>query len=683
MRPLPPQHDSAPADSTATRGVFRRITPILAVVLIFFAAFGVRFIHLGQASFWQDEIAQLARTTLSLLEVWEQSPPDKPPLDYFVQALLVGAQPDERHARLHACLFGAGFVAAMGYWGWRAGGFSLGSIATLLSLALPIQVRYSQEGRPYALMLLAGTIFLIALFGERRTGRWTRGSWARFTVASALCVWSHYLLIAPCIAAGLIAVGSRWGRSRRPDAARADEAGSPSAGGKFIAGCVLVFALSILPLGGRAWGALERQLDWSSSEEGRLAFNPAEVTRYMDAFAWGYEPVSSVPHAGWALGALMGLGLAGAWRTERRTAALGCAAAFVVSFGGTLLLFFAFDRWIKIRYVLAALPPAVFLAAIGLDTLSRAAARLIGGRNGARIAGGAGVLMAGAVFVSQFRYVITHPVQRDDWRGVVERVRERAEPDSLLLVTDWHSISVVGYYLRLLGVEVPLRGIYFDAARLEAELARDRDVWVFGTHQDWWNIDRTVVSGFLNRFAELPQELPEFWGVDVRRNRDAVALARDRSLESLTPLLKKKPEVSLLDGAAGSPWLGGGWMTARPWASTLYQRNLMASRAQILIPLDEPESVVLTLRMRTQGGTRDPWPVLRAVIAGEPVAEGSVGQDWTDIALAIPCERLAAGLNVLELEASEPLRIPPAEAGDQSTSISFEVQSILLRAGMD
>ena len=142
----------------------------IAILLLLGA--GARVWNLGGPSLWLDEILQVRCTAQPLAAIWQCSPANKPPLDYYIQAMLIGPRPSEAAARTHAAMFGAAFLAALAWLAWRMGGAGF-AFAALLACALsPVHIRFSQEGRPYALMLFSEMLFIIALLEILRARRW-------------------------------------------------------------------------------------------------------------------------------------------------------------------------------------------------------------------------------------------------------------------------------------------------------------------------------------------------------------------------------------------------------------------------------------------------------------------------------------------------------------------------------
>jgi len=157
-------------------------------------ALGLRLFQLGQNSLWIDEIASLRTIAGSFWEVAEAAMRHnafEPPLYFWlldIAAQLFGMS--EVGVRLVSAIAGALTIPVV----WllvremtrREDVAAL--CATLLALN-PLHIWYSQEARPYALMVLFGSAALLCFARAARSGS-TR-DWAGFAIATALALLSH------------------------------------------------------------------------------------------------------------------------------------------------------------------------------------------------------------------------------------------------------------------------------------------------------------------------------------------------------------------------------------------------------------------------------------------------------------------------------------------------------------
>jgi hypothetical protein len=240
---------------------------------------------------------------------------------------------------------------------------------------------------------------------------------------------------------------------------------------------------------------------------------------------------------------------------------------------------------------------------------------------------------------------------------------------------------VLGYYMELAGLHRPVRGLFYNPEEMNSMMDPARDLWVFATHEDWWNIDRGEISDFLTAYTLMPQDLPDLWGVEIRRSRRPEQLVEDRELKPIEVDGGETTAFDLALDGSGSPYLGGGWFTSHPWAAPFYRQKLMATRADLLIPLAVPRSVEIRARLRLRGEPVSRPFEVNLVFGGETVESWHVGSSWATYVVALPAEALDAGLNVVTFTASETLRVPAPEKGEAGQAPSLEVDWMDLTLG--
>ena len=485
----------------------------VVAALLFVAAMGLRYWGLGRASLWLDEILQLNCTTLPLKQMWQCFPADKPPLDYAIQWLFLRGGDGERTARFHACLFGSILVPIMALFGRRLAPQTSFSITLgLVALANPLLIRFSQEGRPYALMLLAETLFLAALW-KIVQGMWrgrparvgateskleccTRVGCPRHVLALGatllLCLWTHYLALFGAVVALVLAAGI-WCVERPKVFTRRDAA--------LAAGVLAAVALAALPLWLRAQG--------KAPSEFNAPFHPDSLKmtgQYLDIYTMGYEWWMRLEGARWLFAALALTGWIGWAMSDRRAAAHFCGLHFLICFFGPFLAYWKANHWMEMRYTLAALPTALALMAMGLDVLGRGVAKALR-KPDAKLCG---AVLASILLVANIAYVVAHPFLRSDWRALGKRLEREARPDAVVVVGESFNRYGVEYYLRRRGLQIPVVVAASDPQVLRRLRDEGRDVW-------------SVVEGyavppaFTAEREKMAPLKPPIYGVDVRR----------------------------------------------------------------------------------------------------------------------------------------------------------------------
>ncbi len=210
-------------------------TPPIFWLLVGIAA-AARFATLDLQSYWEDEVITAAFViqpgageTLSAVADHESNPPL-----YYVTAWL-WSQPfgtGEVGLRSLSALFGTLTVPVAWMIGLHLGSRRTAAIAAALVAANPILVWYSQDARPYALLVLLSALSF--LFFLRSRSDPTTGNYAGWAVASGLALATHYFA-AFLIAAEAAVLLARGSRRRRPCRGRSSAAAAGDRAGIRIA----------------------------------------------------------------------------------------------------------------------------------------------------------------------------------------------------------------------------------------------------------------------------------------------------------------------------------------------------------------------------------------------------------------------------------------------------------------
>jgi 4-amino-4-deoxy-L-arabinose transferase-like glycosyltransferase len=375
---------------------------IPAALLI--VAAGLRCSTLGTQSLWTDEgqtVMWLHGSFAHMLSAVANNE-SSPPL-YFCLAWLWSKVFGDWIVALRAlsALLGCATVL-VAYYGLRPiWGQRVAAVLGLLAATSAMLVWYSQEARPYALLLLLCTLSLVFLarllvLGDERSIGW----WA---LAAGLALATHYFaafLIAPQ-AALIIA---RAPRTRRVAAA--------FAGLAVVVAAIVPFALYQHRLASKAWSAIAATGSLRSRLQaalGRLLVNGG----------------AGVPHAWWLGYLFVAAAFAVAlWRgsaVERRTVALGAGLAAAVIILALIAALAGFD-YVLARHLLPAYLPLLGALAVALGG-SRA------GRIGLLVAA-AGAVLGVAVTIS-VDTSLTY--QREDVRDVARPLAAHAPGRTVII----------------------------------------------------------------------------------------------------------------------------------------------------------------------------------------------------------------------------------------------------------
>ncbi len=495
------------------------VLPVLCIAAL------LRFQNIDASSLWLDEVLQARVTQGPLGDIWSKSPANKPPLDYYLQAVIMPGGSDEAGIRLHALLAGIITVAAIGWWGSVVAGRGSGLVAMILLSGLPLAIRFSQEGRPYSMMLLAECLFLAQLSRLIIPGRITRpSSWIMLGSSLILCIWTQYLLLPICFMALLLG-----GIKVCFDAKTRSLLWNWIVDGKgwrvliLVTGIVVV---SLLPLVQRM-GLAAREIPFAPFD----AAGWSRVFLYIDLFVQGYE-YDQYTSGGWkAFLVLLLSGMFGAMAyADLRWPWVYTISLFALNLGGIFLFFRAIDHWMVVRYTLCSLPPAVMLFTIGLVSIGRFSCsiycRLI---RSAQPADSRTwfliILLAASCLAASAQFVLKNPVKRTDLRGVCNRVKDKMGPETMILCGDTSEKIVVDYYLERLGIRIPTETTGHDSKWLNHFLMLGRDLF---------SITReTAPLSYLQSLGRLPEDPDTYHNLDFRHYDPSVS-----SLHELTPLVQ-------------------------------------------------------------------------------------------------------------------------------------------------
>jgi 4-amino-4-deoxy-L-arabinose transferase-like glycosyltransferase len=183
----------------------------LVLAGIFLLGCFLRFYQIGFQDFWRDEAFSLVVGRQPLDRMWQLLLQDfvHPPLHYLMLHYwvgLFGKQPSQ--VRALSAVFGTLSILAV----YRLGSIASGRAAALLASGLFavswMDVKYSQENRPYEVATF-WTLAALVCFVEAVSRRSAR-KWACFVFASALAMYTHYYTFFPL--AGLVLWSATSGR---------------------------------------------------------------------------------------------------------------------------------------------------------------------------------------------------------------------------------------------------------------------------------------------------------------------------------------------------------------------------------------------------------------------------------------------------------------------------------------
>jgi 4-amino-4-deoxy-L-arabinose transferase-like glycosyltransferase len=621
----------------------RRPRAVWAAVLVLTAAGAwLRFHDLGAQPLWYDEIAQ-SRTArgpfLSILgQVWQWE--NDMPIDPWIQHFfLVAGGDSEFSIRVPAALWGSLSIVAIFLLMRSLFGPTAGLAAAALLAFSPLHRHYSQEGRPYALLLLLTTLSTWALWSlarrRARRGRW----WVLYAVTAPVSLWTHVLAIIT-IGFHQVWIWSRWGRA----ALRGERSECRLrwiAVGSFV--IALVCAMSLVPVWGRISG--------TNPSKPFLPFEPLtlhNVGRYLSGFAFGHDENQQPP--GSCLWALPVLAIGLVWGLRRRPAGTGLMLLlFLGTVGSILFLCHRAEHWFSLRYSLAALVPFLGIEAVGAVAIAEGLGHLFarGSHRMAqrRVFAGATLALAtvlGGALASL--YLVRHQHRKDDWRSAAVWMRDHVPPGVPVLIPDPVGELALRYYLEQIGAPV------------QVELLRDR--WVLMARAEQCEECFVALPPHLkfrdewNWLWGQPQAPLDVFGVNLYQlHHDPAAWVRERAslIEAATADFERGGR-RLDIGQETFAAIGPGWGYAENFGGGFPFRWTASSRATLLLPLAAPRDLVLTLRACAYQWEGAPPQRTVIQVNGQEVAEGVIEGAWSTYGVVCPRSVWVAGSNRVDFE---------------------------------
>jgi mannosyltransferase len=176
----------------AARSVLAALTDHYTLLLMLVTAAGLflRLYNLGNVSISMDEAVDIFLASLSISDIWAYISHGfifHPPLFYWVQHFVLLFGTSEFIVRLPSALYGALTIPAVYLLGREFHSRDIGILASGLLALSPFHIFYSQDARPYAMMLLFCTIALIYFMQAIKTDNGS--AWVMFGIFSGLSVW--------------------------------------------------------------------------------------------------------------------------------------------------------------------------------------------------------------------------------------------------------------------------------------------------------------------------------------------------------------------------------------------------------------------------------------------------------------------------------------------------------------
>ena len=389
----------------------------LAVAALVVAAAALRFATIDVQSFWFDESVTVHLLRLPFGDMLSRLPDTEltPPL-YYVLAWPWGALfgTTELALRSLSALFGIATVPVAHLVGRELASRRAGLMLAALVAFNPVLVWYSQEGRPYALLVLTAALSLL-FFTRAVRRRRARELWL-WVGASILALLTHYF------AAFLVVPEGLW----------LAWAWRPRVPALVAGGLVAAVGVALIPLAHHESAHVSAQYIQSLSLRRRLLAVPEDFVAGF-VVKWDAAKETLLEAIGLAVAAA-GAGIALA-RTDRpaRRGALFAAGAALAAAGVPALLAIAGTDYLNTRNLLAACVPALAVAALGFAAT--------------RAAGVVATAALCAIGVASTIIVAADPTyQRSNWRGAAHALGPARAP-RVLAVAPFEGFVDLSVYL--------------------------------------------------------------------------------------------------------------------------------------------------------------------------------------------------------------------------------------------
>jgi len=375
-RDLRQDPDSRQGQDSTERGAGMRRSRWIVPSAIALAGLALRLHAFDRQSVWYDEIFSLTVSHQPLGQMFHYLVQDfvQPPLHYLLLHFwfqLAGFGPYQ--GRLLSVIFGVLAILAA-YW---LGDYLFGARAAAITAALvavsQLAVMYSQEARPYGLLILLAPccayLFLVAL----RTG--CAGAWWGFVCLAVLVVYTHYYGFFLIAAFLIFAVAYRKRYRIRPS--------------RWIGGAALGFALYLPWLASgfvTQWLHSPKSLShiptrahfaWWTVLTSWNTFNNGRPAGVLESSPWWTFVLGGVFFgfpALWALKPLLRKAPEDALAATVRESLVFLLLAWLIPFSAGLAIAFKSGAY-DIRYVAFAMVPYYLLVARGMSEFSPAALR--------------------------------------------------------------------------------------------------------------------------------------------------------------------------------------------------------------------------------------------------------------------------------------------------------------------
>jgi mannosyltransferase len=422
---------------TSSEAKWDRIGVYLLPILVTLLAMALQLHRLDSQSLWFDELATLTGAGWggSWLDAIQKPltipTTPKPPLSYVVTHLFLLLGERDFLLRLPAAMFATLTIPLVYALGRALFDRQVGLLGAFLLAIAPLQIRYAQEARMYAMWSFLSVLSLYLFWQAVRSsqGRW----WFLFAVATILALYTHLFTL---LALGVMILFALWLLVRPATRTR-----FPFRSRHFIVALAFIF-LAYVPMlpfltkglvSGEGLGG-EAIPDWGLSQ----------LVDALGLFSGGNDVGS------WVYGSLLVLAAVVMARKDREALTL---AALWIALPFILILSLPFGHNVRVRYFLFVLPVYLLLVAYGLRVMAQWLVSRVGGlgpvANSRVTRLLAGVALLGILAAIGIPSITAYYAEtKQNWRDATRLVCTLAEPGDQIFVRHVYHQAGVLYYTR-------------------------------------------------------------------------------------------------------------------------------------------------------------------------------------------------------------------------------------------
>ncbi|MBI5155012.1 glycosyltransferase family 39 protein [Candidatus Poribacteria bacterium] len=590
---------------------------VLLLVAAFTASAAIRFLGIGDESFWLDEVFSAQIVEGPLGEILNRIPADKPPLDYYVQALFSRCGVQEVWHRLPAAIAGSITPCLVYLWARRWHGRHVALLAFLLTAFNPMMIHFSREARPYSLfvMLMTAQQYLFCLWWRERRGGARK--WKLFAALLAVSILSLYTMYSYFLVAaaemlflGVLLVSASDRRAKAADLG-------------FFLGLVGCVFLAGLPLRSRAELLPPEDYYWKYGG----GFVDLLIRTISNLFQFGV-PASALVSA--TLTALLVFAVKMAIRRRHPLLSVPLFTS-VLPVAAILPIYEAMDRPFEPRYVLFCVPGLCVAYAAGLTELARVLFRR---KTVTRRAVTVCLTLLAAAYGAS-THVRSRP-HRTDWRGVARGIAREAASGDIVIVPGPLEWPPMRYYVHQREGRADVPVVQMDSG---IPIPPGKSQWVI-------NVDYEK--------GRRPGRVGE---VVIERRSSALP-----AMPLETALGATGNPAFLAAGSCPEALLGPGWTAPEAWSPDVHPRWAISHSAIVFLPIREAGEGRITARFFPYSEAGRTGQTVALLLNGQALARQALpaGQ-FTDVSWDVPASLPRPGYN--ELKFSLRSRVSPRVTG--------------------